>query len=83
MATVDLNRIVDVIDAFVQRTRGTLPNSVTPDTPLLAEGWVDSFALIELIGQLREHLLPGLSDSDLIPEDFESPRTLFARLLSL
>jgi acyl carrier protein len=49
----------------------------------LRDGYLDSFALVELIADLEKHLNTPLEDGALIPEDFETPETLYNRLQEL
>jgi acyl carrier protein len=79
----ELSQVVGVVARFVARTRGVAPESVLPTTRLLQEGLVDSFGLVELIADLQASLGGTLEDGALLPEDFDSPETLFARLRQL
>ena len=78
--SLSLDALTATIDAFVQARRGLPAGTVTPETALLAEGLVDSFELVELIAQLGDALGLSLSPGELIPEDFETPAVLLARL---
>jgi acyl carrier protein len=81
--TCDLAKIVSIVAGFAERARGVPRGSVTPDTRLLQEGVLDSFSLVELIGELEAALGLQLPDGTLLPEDFESPKVLCARLQAL
>jgi acyl carrier protein len=76
----ELGRIVEIVAGFVGRTRGVPASSVSPDTHLLQEGLLDSFALVELIADLEQSLGVSLEEGALLPEDFDTPKTLFERL---
>lgn len=72
-----------VISDFVARTRGTPETPIGGETRLLQEGLVDSFGLVELIVDLEGALGLDLPQGSLIPEDFETPMVLYARLTEL
>jgi acyl carrier protein len=74
--------VLQVVQEFVGRLKGSPPGAISPETPLLQEGHVDSFGLIELIGELEDRLEMELR-GQLIPEDFESVRVLHQRLLDI
>ncbi|MFO0680464.1 MAG: hypothetical protein U0234_00360 [Sandaracinus sp.] len=76
-----LEDVVRIIDEHVVRTRGGV--RVTADTQLFLEGLVDSFAVAELVGELERARGAAFAEGSLVPDDFESPRTLFARLEEL
>lgn len=68
-----------IIREFVARQKGATETPIELDTPLLDEGIVDSFGLMDLaeeFGNAFEIQLLG----KLLPEDFESPRTLWNRI---
>lgn len=76
---MQIDKILATVQSFVG-DRGGDAASIQPKTPLLGEGYIDSFALIELIGTLEEALGLQIPDGALIPEDFETVETLFDRL---
>lgn len=79
----ELNQVVKLVGAFVAKTRGVPEASVTAETKLFQEGFVDSFSLVELTVALEQGLGVPLPDGTLIPEDFESPRAVYDRLLQV
>jgi acyl carrier protein len=81
--TCDLSQVVGIVDDFVARTRGVPAKSVEPATRLLQEGLLDSFSLVELMGEIESALGSRIPEGALIPEDFETPTLLFKRLQSL
>ncbi len=74
---------LSVVRGFVARTRGVPELAITAETRLLQEGHVDSFGLVELITELEGQLGLDLPQGSLIPEDFETPRSLHERLEAL
>ena len=77
---VPIDSILDVIRNFVEKKRGKPAAAITASTPLLRDGYLDSFALVELIAELEKQLNLSLPDGSLIPEDFETPEVLHDRL---
>jgi acyl carrier protein len=80
---VPLDAILNVVREFVERKRGKSAQAIGPHTALLRDGYLDSFALVELIAELEKQLKLSLDDGSLIPEDFETPETLYNRLQEL
>jgi len=80
---VSHQRVLEVVQQFVAHKQGSALRPITAETPLLRDGYLDSFALVELIAELERQLPATLPDGSLIPEDFETPRTLFERLEQL
>jgi acyl carrier protein len=78
-----LSQIVDIVSAFVARSRGPSVTTVEPGTQLLQEGLIDSFALVELIGEMETALQAKIPEGMLVPQDFETPKILFERLLQI
>jgi acyl carrier protein len=74
--------VTKVVADFVRQKCG-MSQTIEPNTALLRNGLLDSFALIELIGELEQKLGISLPDGALIPEDFETPAVLYNRLLEL
>ncbi len=79
---VSPERVLDIVSVFVSQKKGP-GRQIAWDTPLLQQGHLDSFALIELIGELEKSLQITLPDGALIPEDFETPRVLCDRLIDI
>ncbi len=79
----ELGQIVEVVAGFVARTRGVPATSVQSGTGLLQEGLLDSFSLVELMGELEAALGCAIPEGMLIPVDFETPTVLFERLRRL
>lgn len=80
---VPMDAILGVIRDFVERKRGKPAQGIGPSTALLRDGYLDSFALVELIAELEKQLAISLPDGSLIPEDFETPEVLYNRLQEL
>ena len=80
---VSHERVLEVIRQFVEHKKGVDAPAIGPDTLLLRDGYLDSFALVELIAELEKQLPATIPDSALIPEDFETPQTLCERLEQL
>jgi acyl carrier protein len=80
---VKLDDILTVIRGFVERKRGKPAGAIQAGTALLRDGYLDSFALVELIAELEKDMSISLSDGSLIPEDFETPQVLYDRLQEL
>jgi acyl carrier protein len=79
---IQMNDVLNTVRGFIN-DRGGDAKSVGPSTRLLGDGYVDSFALIELIATLEKSLGMKLEDGALIPEDFETVETLFDRLQAI
>lgn len=77
---VELDKVLTIVRTFVARKRGASADAITADTPLLRGGCLDSFQLVELIAELERDLGEAIPEGMLIPEDFESPAVLHARL---
>ncbi|MCK6548439.1 acyl carrier protein [Myxococcota bacterium] len=79
---IDHDKVLGVVRAFVSG-RGGDGARITMETRLLHDGHVDSFALVELIAELEQQLGLDLPMGTLIPEDFETPKVLCARLTEI
>jgi acyl carrier protein len=77
---VSVEKVIDIVREFVARNKSDEAQNIKDDTLLLQEGYLDSFALVELISELETKLEVSLPDGALIPEDFESPQVLWERL---
>ena len=77
---VAVDKVLTVVREFIAHKQGAATRPIDADTPLLREGHIDSFGLVELIAELQSKLQIDIPDGALIPEDFESPRVLFDRL---
>jgi len=80
---VPMDAILGVVRNFVEHKRGKNADAIGPQTALLQDGYLDSFALVELIAELEKQLAISLPDGSLIPEDFETPEVLYNRLQEL
>ena len=80
---VELDKVLTVVRRFIAHKQSAAARAIDADTPLLGEGHIDSFGLVELIGELQSKLNLEIPDGSLIPEDFETPRVLFERLRDL
>lgn len=80
---VPMESILGVVRNFVEHKRGKPAQAIGPKTALLQDGYLDSFALVELIAELEKQLSISLPDGSLIPEDFETPEVLSNRLKEL
>ena len=80
---VTLEAVVAAIAEQVGRSRGKVKQPVGPDTKMFQEGLIDSFGLVELQVQLEKLSGKALPEGGLMPDDFESPRVLHARLREL
>ena len=80
---VPIDQILGVVRGFVETKRGKPAQGIGPNTALLRDGYLDSFALVELIVELEKQLQISLPDGSLIPEDFETPQVLHDRLQEL
>jgi acyl carrier protein len=67
----------------IAEIRGAAGLRIEPDTELFKTGYVDSFALVELIAWISDRMGIPIGDGDLMPEDFETPRKLWERLAEL
>jgi acyl carrier protein len=80
---VELDKVLTVVRDFIAHKQGAAARPIDADTPLLRDGHIDSFGLVELISELQSKLNVAIPDGSLIPEDFETPRVLFDRLRDL
>lgn len=80
---VSMEAMLGVVRRFVESKRGKPTQGIGPTTALLRDGYLDSFALVELIVELEKQLAIELPDGALIPEDFETPQVLYDRLQEL
>jgi acyl carrier protein len=80
---VPIDSILRVVRDFVQQRQGKPADKIVAQTALLRDGYLDSFALVELIAELEKQLAIELPDGSLIPEDFETPQVLHDRLQDL
>lgn len=80
---VSLERVLTVVQEFAARKQGAAARPIEADTPLLRDGHIDSFGLVELIAELQAKLEIDIPDGALIPEDFETPRILVDRFHDL
>jgi acyl carrier protein len=78
-----LDAVIAVVAHFVTRTRGAQKRAMGADTKLFQEGLLDSFGVVELSAELERAAGAPIPEGELIPDDFESPRTLFERLQQL
>ena len=78
--SLTLETTLTVVRDFVASSSGGDVSSIDGDTLLLQDGHIDSFALVDLIGELERKLGLDLPEGALIPEDFETTKTLFDRL---
>lgn len=51
-------------------------NTISFDDPLLEKGIVDSWGIVELTAFLKKEFGAHLDDSDILPENFHSVRTI-------
>lgn len=80
MAERSQEQVLELIKGFIIRQRGALPEAVELDTRLLDAGLIDSFGLVDLGEEISRALGIPLLTGNLLPEDFESPRTLWLRI---
>jgi acyl carrier protein len=78
-----LEAVVATIAEQVGQSRGKLKHAIGPDTNMFREGLIDSLGLVELQARLEELSGKALPEGGLMPDDFESPRVLHARLKEL
>jgi acyl carrier protein len=78
-----LDSVVAAVAEQAQRLRGKLKDPIGPDTKLLQDGLIDSFGLVELQARLEKLAGKPIPEGELMPDDFESPRVLHARLKEL
>jgi acyl carrier protein len=80
---VTLESVVAVIAAYAKQSRGRLEKPIGPDTKMFQDGLIDSFGFVELLAQLEKISGQVFPEGELTPDDFESPRILYARLKEL
>ncbi len=78
-----LEAVVGAVAEQVVRQRGKVKEPIGPDTKLFQDGLIDSFGLVELQTHLERLAGKALPEGELMPDDFESPRVLHARLKEL
>ena len=77
--------MTDSLIDFIQNSAPYLSTEVTDDTPLLDRGLLDSLLLMNLIAFLERKYGVEVPDEEIVPENFESLRSirlLIARLAS-
>lgn len=74
-----LEDILPTIEGFLRRERSATV-AIDADTPLIHTGLLDSFTMAQLAEEMSRVHGVDLKGGDLLPEDFESPRTLYLRL---
>ena len=71
--------VTDDIAAFLtERFPVLAARGVTPETPLIASGAIDSLGIIDLVAFLSERFGIELSDEDFDPDNFETVGTIAA-----
>ncbi len=69
--------VTEELIALIARTLKIEAVQVTPETTLFEGGLdLDSFAVVDLIGQIESHFGFHLTDTDFRPENFADVRTL-------
>ncbi|MFD4344753.1 acyl carrier protein [Streptomyces coelicoflavus] len=58
-------------------------SSLTPDTPLLEMGLVDSLAIMEIVAALDKEAGVTLPDTEIVAANFRSPKALWTAIESL
>jgi acyl carrier protein len=81
--SLTLEAVIAAVADRVGRSRGKLKQPIGPDTKMFQDGLIDSFGLVELQADLEKLFGKALSEGELMPDDFESPRVLHARLKEL
>ncbi len=51
-------------------------DTVTAETPLFEERYIDSMNILDLIGFIEEHTGAEIQDDDLVMENFRTPRAM-------
>ena len=77
---ITLETVVSAVATRVGRSHVKLKHEIGPDTRMFQEGLIDSFGLVELQSDLEKLAGKAIPEGELAPDDFESPRVLFARL---
>ncbi|MBL8692788.1 MAG: acyl carrier protein [Planctomycetes bacterium] len=72
----DLSALSKMLLKFAPR--GT--KEITETTSLVKSGWVDSFALVEVVSFLEMEYGVRLPDADVVPENFENLAAIRALL---
>jgi hypothetical protein len=80
---VTLESVVAAVAGYVGRSHGKLKQPIGPDTKMFQDGLIDSFGLVELQAELEKISGEALPEGGLTPDDFDSPRILYARLKEL
>jgi len=81
--SLNAEKILEVVRSYVGQLNPKLAPNISMETRLLQDGYLDSFALVQLITELEKVLDMQLGDGALLPEDFESPAALVQRLNEL
>lgn len=76
---VSLETVLQVVSSHVEKSNRSAIK-IAADTPLFEEGLVDSFGMSSILAALEDATGQQLPEGALLPDDFESPRTLHTRL---
>ena len=66
----------DLLWRILSRLTGLSRERLTPDTPLLTEGYLTSLQVVELVNALEGETGIAFQDEDITPENFDTPRAM-------
>ena len=75
--------VVAAVAEFVRLKHPARGAHVDADTALFQQGLLDSFTVVELAAALSARFNMALNLGQLLPEDFETPTVLHARLVEV
>ncbi|WP_407552373.1 acyl carrier protein [Streptomyces sp. Pv4-95] len=81
-----MNTVEDLCTLIGRRitwARGEDPQSLTPDTPLLERGLIDSLAIMEIVAALDKEAGVTLPDTEIVAANFRTPKALWAAIGAL
>ncbi|WP_414166960.1 phosphopantetheine-binding protein [Streptoverticillium reticulum] len=78
-----MNTVEDLcalISSKITWARGEDPQSLTPDTPLLELGLLDSLAIMEIVSALDKQAGIALPETEIVAANFRSPKALWSAI---
>ncbi|MFE1174127.1 acyl carrier protein [Streptomyces sp. NPDC058773] len=78
-----VEELCTLIGSRITWGRGEDASSLTPDTPLLERGLVDSLAIMEIVAALDKEAGVTLPDTEIVAANFRSPKALWVAIENL
>ncbi len=78
-----MNSVEDLcalISSKITWGRGEDPQSLTPDTPLLELGLLDSLAIMDIVAALEKDAGIALPETEIVAANFRTPKALWVAI---